>query len=76
MAASLLAEMSAMSAFLQRAIAGPPSAGKTPFVVLFQRGAMGGLNVVVPFAEPNYYQLRPSIPSRSPAVARAPPRSI
>ena len=30
-------------------------------VVLFQRGAMDGLNVVVPFAEPNYYRLRPTI---------------
>ena len=30
-------------------------------VVLFQRGAMDGLNVVVPFGERNYYNLRPTI---------------
>ncbi len=30
-------------------------------VVLFQRGACDGLNVVVPYAEPNYYAMRPSI---------------
>jgi uncharacterized protein (DUF1501 family) len=56
-----LVGMSAMPAFLQRASAGTPTEGKKQLVVLFQRGAMDGLNVVVPFAEPNYYQLRPSI---------------
>lgn len=30
-------------------------------VVVFQRGACDGLNVVVPHAEPNYHALRPSI---------------
>jgi uncharacterized protein (DUF1501 family) len=30
-------------------------------VVLFQRGAADGLNIVVPFAEPNYYRMRPTI---------------
>ena len=30
-------------------------------VVLFQRGAADGLNIVVPFGEPNYYRLRPTI---------------
>ena len=53
--------MSAMPAFLQRAAAATPSAGKKQLVVLFQRGAADGLNIVVPFAEPNYYRLRPSI---------------
>ena len=54
--------LSAMPAFLQRAIAATPStAGKKQFVVLFQRGAADGLNIVVPFAEPNYYRLRPTI---------------
>jgi uncharacterized protein (DUF1501 family) len=54
--------LSAMPAFLQRAIAATPSiTGKKQFVVLFQRGAADGLNIAVPFGEPNYYQLRPSI---------------
>jgi uncharacterized protein (DUF1501 family) len=30
-------------------------------VVIFQRGAVDGLNVVVPYREPNYYAMRPSI---------------
>src|SRR5579864_808359 len=53
--------MTAMPAFLQRAIADTPAPNKKKLVVLFQRGAMDGLNVVVPFAEPNYYRLRPTI---------------
>jgi uncharacterized protein (DUF1501 family) len=53
--------MSMMPAFLQRAIAATPMPNKKQFVVLFQRGAADGLNIVVPFAEPNYYRLRPSI---------------
>jgi uncharacterized protein (DUF1501 family) len=53
--------LSTMPAFLQRAIAATPASGKKQLVVLFQRGAADGLNIVVPFAEPNYYRLRPSI---------------
>ena len=54
--------LSAMPAFLQRAIAATPATtGKKEFVVLFQRGAADGLNIVVPFGEPNYYRLRPTI---------------
>jgi uncharacterized protein (DUF1501 family) len=53
--------MSAMPAFLQRAIAATPMPNKRQLVVLFQRGAADGLNTVVPFAERNYYRLRPSI---------------
>jgi uncharacterized protein (DUF1501 family) len=57
-----LVGLSAMPAFLQRAIAATPTTtGKKQFVVLFQRGAADGLNIVVPFEEPNYYRLRPSI---------------
>ena len=53
--------MASLPAFLQRAVAELPSPGKKKMVVLFQRGAMDGLNVVVPFGEPNYYRLRPTI---------------
>jgi len=56
-----LAGLSTMPAFLQRAVAATPSAGKKQLVVLFQRGAADGLNIVVPFGEPNYYRLRPTI---------------
>lgn len=56
-----LVGLSSMPAFLQRAAASTPGAGKKQLVVLFQRGAADGLNIVVPFAEPNYYRMRPSI---------------
>jgi len=53
--------LSAMPSFLQRAIAASPTSGQKKMVVLFQRGAMDGLNVVVPFGERAYYQMRPTI---------------
>ena len=53
--------MASLPSFLQRAVAATTSPNKKKMVVLFQRGAMDGLNVVVPFAEPNYYRIRPSI---------------
>ncbi len=37
------------------------AANKKKLVVIFQRGAADGLNVVVPYMEPNYYTMRPSI---------------
>lgn len=52
---------SALPAFLQRAVAATPMPNKKILVVLFQRGAMDGLNAVVPYGEENYYRLRPSI---------------
>ena len=36
-------------------------------VVVFQRGGMDGLNAVIPFKEPAYYSLRPSIAIPKPA---------
>src|SRR6202140_3554282 len=56
-----LVGMSAMPAFLQRAAAATSMPSKKQLVVLFQRGAADGLNIVVPFSEPNYYRLRPTI---------------
>src|SRR5258707_10816607 len=53
--------MSAMPAFLQRAAAATAMPNKKQLVVLFQRGAADGLNIVVPFSEANYYRLRPTI---------------
>ncbi|HXQ24871.1 MAG TPA: DUF1501 domain-containing protein [Candidatus Acidoferrales bacterium] len=53
--------MASLPSFLQRAVASTVTPSKKKMVVLFQRGAMDGLNVVVPFAEPDYYRLRPSI---------------
>ncbi len=57
-----LVGMSAMPAFLQRAAAAATAMpSKKQLVVLFQRGAADGLNIVVPFSEANYYRLRPTI---------------
>ena len=53
--------MSTVPAFLRRAVAATPAANRKRLVVLFQRGAADGLNIVVPFAEPNYYRIRPTI---------------
>ncbi len=53
--------MASLPSFLQRAVAATVATGKKKMVVLFQRGAMDGLNVVVPFGERNYYQMRPTI---------------
>lgn len=37
------------------------AANNKKLIVLFQRGAVDGLNVVVPYREKNYYSMRPSI---------------
>lgn len=50
--------------FVRMAEAGT-RAGKATLVVVFQRGAVDGLNVVVPYGDGEYYRLRPTI-----AVAR------
>ena len=39
----------------------PPARRKKILVAIFQRGAVDGLNMVVPFGEQRYYDLRPSI---------------
>jgi uncharacterized protein (DUF1501 family) len=53
----------AIPSFLTRAAWGAAEAGSSHkrLVVIFQRGAADGLNIVVPHAEPSYYALRPSI---------------
>ena len=43
--------MSTIPAFLQRAVAATPMPNKKKLIVLFQRGAADGLNIVVPFGE-------------------------
>jgi uncharacterized protein (DUF1501 family) len=50
-------------AWLSRALyaADAPSPRKKVLINVFQRGAVDGLNVIVPFGDPQYYALRPSI---------------
>jgi len=56
---------SAIPGFLTRAVYAAEQAGaatgKKRLVVLFQRGAADGLNIVVPHGESAYYSVRPSI---------------
>src|SRR5450755_2891648 len=49
--------------WLSRALyaADAPTARKKILVAIFQRGAVDGLNVVVPHGEQRYYDLRPTI---------------
>ena len=53
----------AIPAFLTRAAYGAPEPGtkNKRLVVIFQRGAADGLNIVVPHGEPAYYAMRPTI---------------
>jgi len=62
--------------FLQRAIMAQTrnaiTGGKRKtLIAIFQRGAVDGLNVVVPFGESSYYDLRPSIAIPKPAAGNA-----
>jgi len=52
---------SAMPSFLTRALHAATAPSKKVLVVIFQRGAMDGLNAVVPYGEREYYAMRPSI---------------
>jgi uncharacterized protein (DUF1501 family) len=55
---------SVVPAFLTRAVYAEverAAASRKKLVVIFQRGACDGLNVVVPYAEKNYYRMRPTI---------------
>ena len=61
--AVVMAGAGAMPGWLARAAESTDSPGtrKKVLIVIFQRGAADGLNIVVPFAEKRYYEMRPSI---------------
>lgn len=52
--------------WLQRSVAASSPERKKVLVAIFQRGAVDGLNVVVPFGESNYSKLRPNIAVAAP----------
>jgi uncharacterized protein (DUF1501 family) len=55
---------SAIPSFLTRAVmaeASTAAANNRKLVVIFQRGAADGLNIVVPYKEQNYYAMRPAL---------------
>jgi len=47
--------------FLRRALAETAAGKRKTLIAIFQRGAVDGLNVVVPYGEHSYYDVRPSI---------------
>jgi uncharacterized protein (DUF1501 family) len=51
----------AIPSFLVRSVMAEPASSRRRLVVVFQRGAADGLNIVVPYREKNYYSMRPSI---------------
>lgn len=56
--------MGGMPSFLQRAVlaqARQQGGRRKTLIAIFQRGAVDGLNMVVPFGERSYYDLRPAI---------------
>ncbi len=58
--------------FLLRAAAASTAiGGRKILVVVFQRGAADGLNMVVPYAEPAYYAARPTVAIAPPAAGRS-----
>ena len=73
--AMVMAGMGAAPSWLARAAEG--AGGKRKILVaIFQRGAADGLNVVVPFAEKRYYELRPTIGIPAPSASGAPTGAI
>jgi uncharacterized protein (DUF1501 family) len=68
--------MNAAPSFLQRAVLGQTRERLTggrrkTLIAIFQRGAVDGLNVVVPFGERAYYDLRPAIAIAKPQTGNA-----
>ncbi|HXE76534.1 MAG TPA: DUF1501 domain-containing protein [Candidatus Xenobia bacterium] len=55
-----LVGLSPVPSFLARAAAASSGRGKI-LIVIFQRGAADGLNIVIPHGEKDYYSLRPTI---------------
>src|SRR3954462_12160972 len=56
-------------AFLARTVEAAGAARRKILITIFQRGAVDGLNMVVPFGEPDYYAARPSIAIPRPGSA-------
>ncbi|HEV7844446.1 MAG TPA: DUF1501 domain-containing protein [Pyrinomonadaceae bacterium] len=65
--------MSAAPSFLERAALAQTLTGgrRKTLIAIFQRGAVDGLNVVVPYGEKDYYDLRPSLAIAKPQAGNA-----
>jgi len=73
--AMVMAGAGSVPFWLGRAAAGTPGRRKT-LVAIFQRGAADGLNIVAPFGEKRYYELRPSIGIPAPGSSNGPQPAI
>jgi uncharacterized protein (DUF1501 family) len=58
-------------AFLARTVEAAGAARRKILITIFQRGAVDGLNMIVPFGEKDYYASRPSIAIPKPGGADA-----
>src|SRR3974377_1150616 len=56
-----IAGTAAIPSFLVRSVMAEQASSRRRLVVVFQRGAADGLNIVVPYREKNYYSMRPAI---------------
>jgi len=54
--------------FVVRAARAQSEGGENVCVIIFQRGGIDGLNAVVPFKDPSYYALRPTIALAEPGA--------
>jgi len=61
-----LVGIGAIPPFLQRLVFASPTGNRKILITIFQRGAADGLNVVIPFGEKGYYNMRPTIAVPSP----------
>ena len=72
----VMAGMGAAPSWLARA-ASVEGKKRKILVAIFQRGAADGLNIVVPFAEKRYRELRPTLGIAAPSgKQRRTPRSV
>ena len=60
-AAVAMAGMGAVPLWLSRALYAADTARKKTLIAIFQRGAVDGLNMVVPHGDKRYYEIRPNI---------------
>jgi len=73
--AMVMAGAGSVPFWLGRAAAGTTGRRKV-LVAIFQRGAADGLNVVVPFGDKRYYELRPTIGIPAPGSNQGPQAAI
>ncbi len=64
----MTAGMGSAPGWLARAAEGAAGGKKKILIAIFQRGAADGLNIVVPFGDKRYYEMRPSLAVAAPGT--------